>query len=203
MTDSLWDATAEQLLARTASADPTPGGGAVAAIVGALGVGLLRMAARVSLNAAGEGPQTRLEEVEARAGELQLRLAGAADEDTRAFETLMDAYRLPRATAADQARRSAAITSATLGATRTPLAVARAAADGVALADAAEPLVKASIASDVLAGRDVLLGAGLAALHTADINLPALAACGRPEAADLQAQRDALRALLHERRGAA
>ncbi len=202
VTDSLWEASAGQLLARTASADPTPGGGAIAAVVGAFGVGLVQMAVRVTLRAADETATTQLQQVDVRAGELRKLFVQAADEDVNAFDTLMDAYRMPRESDAERAARVAAISIATLSATRVPLALARAAADGMALADAARPLVKNSIASDVLAGRDLLRGAGLAALRTAAINLPALEASGQPEAADLQAERDSLLMLFSEAGGA-
>jgi formiminotetrahydrofolate cyclodeaminase len=202
VTDSLWEASAGQLLARTASADPTPGGGAIAAIVGAFGVGLVRMAVRVTLRAADETASTRLQQVDVRADKLQSLFMRAADDDVNAFDTLMDAYRMSRESDAELAARDAAISSATLRATRVPLVLARAAADGIALADAARPLVKDSITSDVLAGRDLLRGAGLAALRTADINLPALEASGQPEAAALRAERGSLLVLLSDAGGA-
>ena len=45
---SLWSVRADELLARTTSADPTPGGGSIAAVTGALGVGLMQMALAVT-----------------------------------------------------------------------------------------------------------------------------------------------------------
>lgn len=202
MTDSLWEGSAGQLLARTASADPTPGGGAIAAVVGAFGVSLVQMAVRVTLRAADETAATQLQQVDVRAGELQKLFMQAADEDINAFDTLMDAYRMPRDSDAERAARAAAISTATLSATRVPLALARAAADGIALGDAARPLVKDSIASDVLAGRDLLRGAGLAALRTAEINLPALEASGQPDAAELRAEQGSLLMILGDGGGA-
>jgi formiminotetrahydrofolate cyclodeaminase len=142
------------------------------------------------------------QQVDVRADELRKLFVQAADEDVNAFDTLMDAYRMSRESDAELAARDAAISSATLRATRVPLVLARAAADGIALADAARPLVKDSITSDVLAGRDLLRGAGLAALRTADINLPALEASGQPEAAALRAERGSLLVLLSDAGGA-
>jgi formiminotetrahydrofolate cyclodeaminase len=196
VSENLWEASAAQLLLRTASADPTPGGGAIAAVVAAFGVGLVQMALRVTLAGTSGTATAELKQADTRAGQLRELFTRAAEEDTRAFDALMEAYRMPRESEADQAARHAAIGAATLSATRTPLALARAVADAVALADAVAPLVKASITSDVLAGRDLLRGAGLAALRTAEINLPALAASGQAEAVELRAEHGSLLAQL-------
>jgi hypothetical protein len=52
----LWVSTAEQLLQRTSSAEPTPGGGAIAAVTAAFGVGLVHMALEVTLAAPVSSP---------------------------------------------------------------------------------------------------------------------------------------------------
>ncbi|MGH2859920.1 MAG: cyclodeaminase/cyclohydrolase family protein, partial [Solirubrobacteraceae bacterium] len=165
MSASLWDCTAEELLRGASSADPTPGGGAIAAVVAAFGLSLVRMAIDVTLSAA-DGPAdnlARLADAQSRAGALQALVAAAADRDVAEFDTLMACYRMPRDTDAERASRSRAIDEATVTATRGPLSLAEAALEAIELVDEAELLVKATIVSDAQAGRDLLRGAALAA----------------------------------------
>ncbi len=103
----------------------------------------------------------------------------------------MAGYRMPRETDEQRAARRRAIDDATVTATEGPLGIAEASVMGIALCDQIEPLVKATVISDVQAGRDLLRGATLAALRTADINLAALEQSGHPERAVLYERRDA------------
>lgn len=192
MTRSLWATTAEQLLYRTSSADPTPGGGAIAAVTAAFGLGLVQMAITISAADAPADDVTQLGAAHSRARELQAAAVEAADRDVAEFDALMAAYRMPRANDDERSARSRAIDEATVTATNGPLSLAEAAIVGTELADQVEPLVKSTIVSDVQAGRDLLRGAVLAALRTADINLLGLEAHGHPEAAGLRQRRNAV-----------
>ncbi|WAC66079.1 cyclodeaminase/cyclohydrolase family protein [Agrococcus sp. SL85] len=191
MSESLWTAPADELLRRTASAAPTPGGGSVAAISGAFGVGLVLMAIAVTDDAALDAHRAR--------GEAILeRVVPAADADVVDFRAVMAAYGLPRGDEAERAARTAAIQAASVDATGTPLALVEALVDALRLAAEVEPLVKRSIVSDVHAGADLVAGAARAAVRTADINLVALERGDAPAAAGLRARRDALVAALEE-----
>jgi formiminotetrahydrofolate cyclodeaminase len=88
-------------------------------------------------------------------------------EDARAFDTLMAAYRLPKATDDEKAARSAAIQEGLKAATRAPLACAIAAAQGVRLATRAIDRGNPNVISDV--GVGVL--ASWAALRSAALNV--------------------------------
>lgn len=181
MSESLWELSARELLARTASAAPTPGGGSIAAVTGAFGLGLVIMALEVT-----DDPALGSQLTGARS--LLGELSAAADADVADFGTLMAAYGQPK----DAAGRAEAITAATLVATRSPLSLVQNCGSGIRLADEVEALVKRDIRSDVVAGRDILRGAAAAALRTADINLRALERAKSPEAIDLRRRRDAL-----------
>lgn len=185
MSESLWELSARELLDRTASSDPTPGGGSIAAVTGALGLGLVIMALEVTADHA-------LDEQLAEARQVLTDVSRGADADVADFGALMAAYGMPK----DAAGRAEAITAATLTATRSPLALVEGCVRGITLADRVEPLVKRDIRSDVIAGRDILRGAVGAALGTVDINLRALERAGSPEAPELRARRDALAATL-------
>lgn len=190
----MWDSTTEQLLERASSVDPTPGGGAIAAVTAAFGLGLVRMSIAVTLPAAEGGGEelALLRDASERARELQVRMVAAADQDVAEFEALMKGYRMPRETDGERAARSRAIDDATVTATLGPLGLSDAVIVAVALADEVEPLVKRTIVSDVQAGRDLLRGAALAALRTADINLVELERRGHAEAPALRQRRDGL-----------
>jgi formiminotetrahydrofolate cyclodeaminase len=191
VSESLWAASAEELLAATASSAPTPGGGSIAAISGALGVGLVQMAVAVSRDAA-------LDSFALRLASLQQAIVPAADGDVRDFTALMGAYGMPRGDDAERAARSAAIESASIAATEGPLSLVGSLVDAVALSRELDALVKPGIRSDVLAGRDIMLGAARAAVRTADINLDQLARLGSEVEPGLRARRDALVAELEE-----
>lgn len=185
MSESLWELSARELLDRTASSAPTPGGGSIAAVTGALGLGLVIMALEVTADPA-------LDEPLAEARQVLTEVTRGADADVADFGALMAAYGMPK----DAAGRAEAITAATLTATRSPLSLVAGCVRGIELADRVEPLVKRDIRSDVIAGRDILRGAVGAALGTVDINLRALERASSPEAPELRARRDALAAAL-------
>jgi methenyltetrahydrofolate cyclohydrolase len=99
-----------------------PGGGSVAAVVGALGAALAAMAARFSKeqweDAAGAVAQAEA---------LKARLLPLADEDARAYENVLLALRMPNEV--DEEVRDAAIGDALSRAADVPMAIAEAAVD--------------------------------------------------------------------------
>lgn len=185
MRESLWSVSTGELLTRTASAEATPGGGSIAAITGAFGLGLVQMAIAVT-------DDVDLVPHRTRADDLLAQIVPAADGDVADFTALMAAYGLPRADETEQAVRKRAIEDATVLATDRPLELLGAFVEALRLSVTVEPLVKRTIVSDVLAGRDVLVGAARAAVRTADINLRALERSGSPAAAALRSRRDSL-----------
>ena len=194
--ESLWNRSAAELLARASSADPTPGGGSVAAVSAAFGFALVLMAIRVTLSTPELAVETvaNLSSAQARIDELQHAAVAAVDRDVTDFDAVMAAYRLPRETEPQRQIRAEAIDAASVTATHGPLGLGEAAIAGIELVDEIEFLIKQSIVSDAQAGRDILRGAALAALRTADINLGPLEQRGHVEAADLRQRRDAVAA---------
>lgn len=106
----------------TASESPAPGGGSVAAYVGALGVALGTMVANLSAHKRGWDERWEYFSDWAVKGEkLRNELLFLVDEDTRAFDRIIQAFGLPKGSDAEKAARKAAITEATKGAINTPL----------------------------------------------------------------------------------
>ena len=110
----------------TAGESPAPGGGSVAAYVGALGASLGTMVANLSAHK--RGWDERWEEFSRHAEEgesIRRELLRLVDEDTRAFDRIMAAFGLPKGTEGEQAARKEAIAEATRGAIRAPLETLR------------------------------------------------------------------------------
>ena len=95
---------------QTAAPSPTPGGGSVAAVCGALSAALARMVAGLAI-----GKEVRLEsqdelrQIQEDGKSLQTRLLALADEDSAAYDAVAGAFKLPKATHEDKKRRSEAI----------------------------------------------------------------------------------------------
>ena len=179
---SLWNLTAGELLTRAASGDPTPGGGSVAAIAGALGLGLVCMALEVSARRRDAAPE--VSELLRQATRHLERLKVHPDADVNAFEGYMAALALPKADDAQKAQRKEAIQAASLTATEAPLSAARDLLTALELAEQAADLSHRSIVSDVGAGTYLLEAALQATLLNVDINLGSLPEEARAEALD-------------------
>lgn len=108
----------------TASESPAPGGGSIAAYVGALGAGLGTMVANLSSHKRGwDDRWAEFSEWAERGQSLKDELLQLVDADTQAFEGLMAAFRLPKGTDAENEARQQAIQAATLHAIHIPLRV--------------------------------------------------------------------------------
>ncbi len=108
----------------TASESPAPGGGSISAYVGALGASLATMVANLSSHK--RGWDSRWEEFSqwAEKGQsIKDELISLVDEDTNAFNKIMDAFRLPKGSEEEKSARSAAIQEATKYAIEVPFKV--------------------------------------------------------------------------------
>lgn len=150
----------------TASESPAPGGGSVSALMGALGAALATMVA--NLSAGKRGWDERWEEFSKwaeKGQEVMGELLRLVDEDTRAFNRIMEAYAMPKSSAEEIAARSAAIEEATLNAAQVPLETMKAAAKVLPIAEAMARDGNPNSASDAgvasLAARAAIKGAAL------------------------------------------
>jgi glutamate formiminotransferase/formiminotetrahydrofolate cyclodeaminase len=113
--------TAEGFANETASESPAPGGGSVSAYIGALGVSLATMVANLSSHKAGWDERWEEFSVWAEKGQkIKDELLYLVDEDTRAFNRIMDAFGLPKGSDAEKAARTQAIQDATKYAIEVP-----------------------------------------------------------------------------------
>jgi methenyltetrahydrofolate cyclohydrolase len=158
----------DQFLEELASANPTPGGGSAAAIMGAMGAALVSMVCNVTFGKKGcEAAEPELKSMLAKSEALRRRLAGMVAEDIAAFDGLMAAYKLPKASDPEKAQRADSIQASLKRATEVPLECARACAEVVDLARRAVQLGYQHVISDVGVG----VAAADAALRSAALNV--------------------------------
>ena len=113
-----------QFCNETLSDSPAPGGGSVAALMGALGISLGGMVANLSAGKRGWDDKLKyFSDWAVKAQQLKDELLFLVDEDTAAFKKVIDAFALPKESAEEKAARSAAIESATKYAAEVPLKV--------------------------------------------------------------------------------
>jgi glutamate formiminotransferase/formiminotetrahydrofolate cyclodeaminase len=150
----------------TLSDSPAPGGGSVAALMGALGASLGGMVA--NLSAGKRGWDDKLEyfsDWAVKAQQLKDELLAQVDEDTSAFNKVMDAFVLPKESAEEKAARSAAIEQATKYAAEVPLKVMETASKSyellVAMVERGSPASVSDVGVGALAIRACIEGAAL------------------------------------------
>jgi glutamate formiminotransferase/formiminotetrahydrofolate cyclodeaminase len=150
----------------TLSDSPAPGGGSVAALMGALGASLGGMVA--NLSAGKRGWDDKLEyfsDWAVKAQQLKDELLSLVDEDTAAFNKVMDSFGLPKESAEEKKARSAAIEAATKYAAEVPLKVMEMALKSYALlvemAEKGNPASISDVGVGALATRACIEGAAL------------------------------------------
>jgi methenyltetrahydrofolate cyclohydrolase len=117
------------------SDSPAPGGGSVAALSGALGADLVCMVCRLSVSKPGlEQFGEDISQTLERAEQLSKSLLGRVDRDTKAFNDVMAAFKLPKSTDDEKKKRSEAIQRSYCEAVISPLGVARECTEVLALA---------------------------------------------------------------------
>ena len=162
----LIDLTVKHFAEETSRESPAPGGGTIAAYMGALAAALGTMVANLSSHKRGWDAQWEKFSRWADRGQEQIaELLELVDEDTEAFNRIMSAFALPKQTAEDKAARSKAIQEATLYATQVPLHTMQAAYCTFdicrAMAEEGNPNSVSDAGVGALAARAAVLGAGL------------------------------------------
>jgi len=122
LSGKLMERTVQDFLDELASGSPAPGGGSVSALAGSLAASLVAMVARLS---GGELENDDMAQVLREASALKESLGRHVDEDTNAFNRVMQAYRLPKVTGDEKEKRSEVIQRALKGAADHPMLVAQ------------------------------------------------------------------------------
>ena len=177
----------------TASESPAPGGGSISAYMGALGAALGTMVA--NLSAGKRGWDERWKEFSDWADEGQKvmnELLDLVDEDTAAFDRIMDVFKMPKGNDEEKAARAAALEAATLYAAQVPLRTMKTALKALPIAKAMAEKGNPASASD--AGVGAL--AATAAIRGAQLNvrINSTGLQDKEAAAELNAEADAIAA---------
>lgn len=123
--ETLVNTTCGNFLDELASKAPTPGGGAASALCGGVAAALTAMLANLTAGKAGsEENEQAAAEIIAEADKLRAELSALADDDAAVFGKFMAAYKMPKATEAEKAIRTAAIGQAAIAAAEVPMQIA-------------------------------------------------------------------------------
>ena len=158
--------TCKDFANETASESAAPGGGSISAYMGALGAALATMVANLSAHK--RGWDERWEEFSKVAEEGQIvmnELLHLVDEDTAAFNKIMDVFAMPKTTPEEKAARAEAMEAATLYATQVPLRTMKAATRAfpviMAMAQKGNPASASDAGVGALAARAAVRGADM------------------------------------------
>ena len=116
----------ERYLEDAAAGTPTPGGGSVSALVGALATTMANMTANMTIGRPEfKETEATLKEMNQDIQRMRKEFLGLMHRDMEVYQAVLDAYRLPKSTPEEKDARSQAIQSALKGAMEVPLQTAR------------------------------------------------------------------------------
>jgi formiminotetrahydrofolate cyclodeaminase len=171
----LFEKSLTDVLKVSASSEPTPGGGSVAAIVAAFAASMSAMVGNLTIG------KKKYRDVEAeitmlrdRALGLMNRMEELVEADMSQFRRFMEYYKMPAATDEEKERKEHLIQEALKGATETPLEIARACLEILKVVDEVAPIGNTMAISDAGVSAYLAEAALMAALLNVDINLPNL-----------------------------
>jgi glutamate formiminotransferase / formiminotetrahydrofolate cyclodeaminase len=154
---------------------PAPGGGSVAALCGALSAALSAMVANLTFGKKGyEAAKSEMERVAVRAQSLKDDLLRAVDLDTKAFNKVMESFRLPKGTEEQAREKEKAVEEASKEATLVPFGVLEASAELIGLAEIVARQGNRNSVSDAGVAGLAALAAGKGAYFNVRINLPGI-----------------------------
>jgi methenyltetrahydrofolate cyclohydrolase len=161
-----------ELLDAFASNNPVPGGGAAAALAGAVGASLLIMVAGLPKTRHGsQDERAALDAAATRLKPLRDELAALVDRDSDAYTSVVNAFRLPRSSDEEKAARKTAIDAAMRAATEAPLATMRVCHQVMREAPAVVDSGALAAASDVAVAIELLKTAARGAALNVDTNI--------------------------------
>lgn len=193
-TKKLVEMTCAGFAEETASESPAPGGGSISAYMGALAAALGTMVANLSSHKAGWDDRWEFFSDWAERGMAVMNeLLALVDEDTAAFNKIMDVFGMPKGTAEEKAARAEAMEVATLYATQVPLRTMKAAYKAFAIvramAEEGNPNSVSDAGVGALAARSAVMGACLnVKINAAGLKDRDTAAALVNEANEIQAQ---------------
>ena len=164
----LIDKKVSNFLDELASSSPTPGGGSVAALAGALGAALISMVGNLTVGKKKyEDVEKDIKKIISSSEKLRYELSQLTEEDVKAFNNFMATYKMPKETEDEKKMRTEKIQEALIKAARVPLKTAYKCLDIMILSQEIAEKGNINVISD--AGVAVLMSE--AALESAILNV--------------------------------
>ncbi len=171
----LADLTVKSFVDLTSSDAPAPGGGSVAALMASSAAALASMVANLTVGKkAYKDVDDEMKDIAPKAQVLKSKFMKAVDDDTKAFDAVMDAMRLPKQTEEEQQLRTEAIENTTREAVEVPMGVLRSCRDVLPLIEGVAEKGNVNSLSDAGVAALALRAAAGGALLNVLINLPGL-----------------------------
>ncbi len=168
-------ALAEGFVEAVAAKAPTPGGGSVSALAGALAAALGEMVCRSTLGRKSFATYSgTLEESLVQLAGLRERLLANIDRDAASYDAVVAAMKLPRSTDAEQAARTAAIEAGSKTAAEVPMETAEVAAEVTRVIESVRPITIPQASSDLAVALDLAAAARRGAVENVRANLPSV-----------------------------
>lgn len=166
--------TINDYLTRLASREPTPGGGAAAALHAAQAAALVAMVGRYTTGGKYEQHAELVNRIISAADGLVADALRLSDADQQAFQGVIDAYRLPSGTDERKAARTASVQEALILAAQVPAQLIGLAGAIVDLGTELFDVANANVISDIAAAADAARAAATTARVNIDINVVAV-----------------------------
>ena len=165
----------DEFLINTASNNPTPGGGSVAAVAAALAASLVQMVGNLTVGKERyRDVETEVQQLVNKGDALTQELKTLATADMAHFTTFMEVLRRPKDTPAQVSVRNAAMQRALMAATKTPLAIAAAGVEVLTVACRLAEIGSKNAISDAGAAACLAAGTIRAAIIIAEGNLDSI-----------------------------
>ena len=170
--DEIYDLPFRKILALAASDAPTPGGGSISALAGALGVAMTAMVGNLTIGKIKYADvEPRVKEIIDAAYLIMDKLEKLVAADMEAFGKFMEAYRMPRGTDKEITRREELMQKALKNATDTPLEVAQVLLEALVITEKLTHIGNQMVISDAGVAAYICEAAINAVLLSADINV--------------------------------
>ena len=166
---------AEDFVAAVAADTPTPGGGSVSALAGALAAALAEMVSRLTLKKKSLAQHhAEVEPALIRLAELRDKLMENIDRDAESYEAVMAAYKLAKVSDVEKTARAQAIELASKVAASVPLETATLAAEIFRILETLGGKTLPAAASDLVVARHLAQAAREGAVENVRVNLPSI-----------------------------
>lgn len=181
-----FDRTIRSFVVEASAAVPTPGGGSVAALAGALATSMVRMAAGFSGGVENPEHRRKIEDGARRLEAWSAECERLLEADIACFNRYMEALRLPKASEEQKQVRRAMLRAATLQAIEVPMALMRVCRDALQLSQGLAPLLNPNLISDLGIGAILFEATAQASDLTVAINTAALQDAEAAEAYEVE-----------------